>query len=54
MLLYGADVTWRRTAESRAAGTESSSTRITAQALALNMFCQYIYLWMYVIPSADL
>ena len=22
--------------------------------LALNMFCQYIYLWMYVIPAADL
>ena len=22
--------------------------------LPLNMFCQYIYLWMYVIPAADL
>ena len=22
--------------------------------LSLNMFCQYIYLWMYVIPAADL
>ena len=22
--------------------------------LALNMFCQYIYLWVYVIPAADL
>ena len=22
--------------------------------LALNMFCQYIYLWMYVTPAADL
>ena len=22
--------------------------------LALNMFCQYTYLWMYVIPAADL
>ena len=22
--------------------------------LALNMFCQYIYLWVYAIPAADL
>ena len=22
--------------------------------LKLNMFCQYIHLWMYVIPAADL
>ena len=22
--------------------------------LALNMFCQYMYMWMYVIPAADL
>ena len=22
--------------------------------LALNMFCQYIHLWMYVVPAADL
>ena len=24
-----------------------------ADGLALNMFCQYIYLWMHVIPAAD-
>ena len=33
--------------------SSSGEVFIRSTDLALNMFCQYIYLWMYVIPAAD-
>ena len=40
--------TEERVASLRATGNRSDRSQ------ALNMFCQYIYMWMYVIPAANL
>ena len=49
-----------RSTSSRLARSASSCFRSlvlfssSSAVLILNMFCQYIYLWMYVVPAADL
>ena len=41
-------------AEGRRLTYPAAERHVEVVGLALNMFCQYIHLWMYVIPAADL
>ena len=57
-LMRGLDCAAVRVLALRRAHRQSRAIRVGPELLrrhlALNMFCQYIYLWMYGIPAADL